>query len=196
MSRLNIVRTDKPFAVFSLEADKDYLLARLINLVGAGFSSRAGYFAQQALEKYLKAFSVQVGQEYLKDHDLVGIANHISKFNPVFLKDEFIKKLKVFDNFREVGRYGAESGYDPLSKKTKGFQTAGVSDWIGTNIKILDELVFEIRKELDFGKAKFSDSLKAIQEGNTKDYLVSTWKLPIGLQDILATDNDFFQIRD
>jgi hypothetical protein len=71
-----IIQTDMPFPVFSMEADTDYLLARLVNFLGSSFHSRAGFFAQQACEKYMKALSVQRDQSYrhaahfdlLRDH--------------------------------------------------------------------------------------------------------------------------------
>jgi HEPN domain-containing protein len=53
-----LVKTEMPFWSFSKEADTDYLLARMINFLGAGFHSRAGFFAQQACEKYMKALMI------------------------------------------------------------------------------------------------------------------------------------------
>ena len=105
----------------------------------------------------------------------------------------FLSKVKIFDDFREVGRYGGESTHDPHSKQEKGFITAGVCIWQNTNIKILDEIVSVLRKKLDFKKIGFSDSLKAIAEGNNKDLLAGTWKLPISLQDILISSNDYYK---
>ena len=54
-----LIKTDFPFTFISMEADLDYLLARMIHFLGAGFHARAGYFAHQACEKYLKALSVE-----------------------------------------------------------------------------------------------------------------------------------------
>jgi hypothetical protein len=56
---IKIVPTDLPFTAFSMEADRDYLLARMISFLGGGFHSRAGFLGQQACEKYMKALTVQ-----------------------------------------------------------------------------------------------------------------------------------------
>ena len=71
--KVTFIKTDKPHPVFSLEADRDYIIARLVNFTGAAFSSRAGYYSQQAIEKYLKAFLVQESGEYPKEHDLKAV---------------------------------------------------------------------------------------------------------------------------
>ena len=192
-NKLQFIETDKPFFVFSIEADRDYLLARLINFSGAGFAPRAGYFGQQALEKYMKAFLVQSVKNYPKTHDLFSIAKECSKVDEEFSKPDFIKDIKIFDDFREVGRYGGASSYDPNSKKTQSFQTAGTYAWIDMNIKILDRRVYEIRGKLDYQKIKFSDSLIAILKGERTDFLEVEWKLPLKLDEILSAGNDFFK---
>jgi len=187
-----IIKTDKPTAVFLLEADRDYLIARLINFAGAAFASRSGYFSQQALEKYLKAFSVQEAQEYLKTHDLLELAKHCSKFHKDLSNKKFIENLKIFNAFIDLGRYGGEASHDPYSKKTKNVETASIILWQASNIKILDLLVFTIRSKLDFERIRFDDSLKSIQKKNKKSYFVKTWKLPIKLRDILIIENNYF----
>jgi len=191
---MRTITTDKPFSVFSLEADRDYLLARLINFSGHAFAPRAGYFGQQAIEKYFKALIVQEKRVYLRTHDLIELSKYCSQFDSVFSTDEFLSKVKVFDDFREVGRYGGESTYDPHSKQEKDFTTAGVYVWQNIYIKILDEIVNIIRKKLDFKKINYSDSLNAIAEGNNKDFLACTWKLPINLRDILISNNDYYKV--
>lgn len=190
---MKTISTDKPFSVFSLEADRDYLLARLVNFSGNGFASRTGYLGQQAIEKYLKALMVQEEKIYLKTHELIELAKFCSKYDPTFINSEFLKKITIFDDFREVGRYGGESTYDPHAQKKEGFETAGVYTWQGTNIKILDEIVSKIRNKLDFKVVKYSDSLQAIIENNRKDVLLATWTLPIALRKILIFQNDFFK---
>ncbi len=187
------ITTDKPFAVFSLEADRDYLLARLIAFSGSGFAPRAGYFAQQACEKYLKAFSVQKCNKYLKTHDLIELSRYASEFDRKFADHAFINKLNVFDDFKDVGRYGGEATYDPHSKKEKEFETSGVFIWEVGHIEILDEIVFSIRKQLDFKAIGWSDSLQSVLNDDHIDMLFSTWKLPIPLLDILTTGNHFFK---
>ena len=191
--KVTFIKTDKPHPVFSLEADRDYIIARLVNFTGAAFSSRAGYYSQQAIEKYLKAFLVQESGEYPKEHDLLKLVQFCSKLDQDFSEVGFLEKLKVFNLFIDIGRYGGEASYDPLSQKTKEFQTAGVMAWSGSNIKILDELVFKIRLKLDFKKVGFTDSIRAILEDDISNYFVGTWKLPIKLKDILSTGNDYFK---
>lgn len=190
---MKTMTTDKPFFVFSVEADRDYLLARLINFSGLGFAPRAGYFGQQAIEKYFKALMVQEEKVYLKTHDLVELADYCSKYDPLFRKTDFITKITIFDDFREVGRYGGEARYDPHAKKDVDYTTAGVYTWAGTNIKILDELVNILRGKLDFKAINFSDSLNAIALNDDKDFLANEWKLPIDLRQILVSNNDYFK---
>ena len=190
---MKTITTDKPFSVFSLEADTDYLLSRLINYSGSGFASRAGYFGQQAIEKYFKALMVQEEQIYLKTHDLIELASYCSKYDSSLNNKDFIKNLTIFDDFREIGRYGGESSHDPHAIKEEALTTAGVYMWIETNIKILDEIVSILRGKLDFNGIKFSDSLNAIANDDDKDFLVNTWKLPINLKEILVTNNDYFK---
>lgn len=190
---MKIVSTDKPFSVFSIEADRDYLLARLINFSGHGFASRAGYFGQQAVEKYFKSLMVQEEKAYLKTHNLIELANYCSKYDSIFNDNNFIKKITIFDDFREIGRYGGEANHDPHAKKEKNFITAGVYVWIDTNIKILDEIVNVLREKLNFKAIGFSDSLNAIAKNDNKDFLASTWKLPVNLKEILTSYNDYFK---
>lgn len=190
---MKTITTDKPFSVFSLEADRDYLLARLINFSGHGFASRAGYFGQQTVEKYFKALTVQEEKAYLKTHNLIELANYSSKYNSTFNDKDFIKKITIFDDFREVGRYGGEASHDPHAKKEEDFTTAGVYVWFDTNIKFLDEIVNILRGMLNFKAISFSDSLNAIAKNDKKDFLASTWKLPINLKEILVSNNDYFK---
>ena len=190
---MKTITTDKPFSVFSLEADRDYLLARLINFSGHGFASRAGYFGQQAVEKYFKALMVQEEKAYFKTHDLIRLAHYCSKYDSTFNNEDFIKNIIIFDDFREVGRYGGESRHDPHAKKEEDFITAGVYVWIDTNIKILDEIVNILRRKLNFKAINFSDSLNAIAKNDNKDFLASTWKLSINLKKILVSNNDYFK---
>lgn len=188
----DFIKTDKPHSVFSMEADLDYILARLINFSGAAFSSRAAYFSQQALEKYLKAFLIQSEGEYLKTHDLIKLCNECSKIDKGFKGKKFIKNISLFNDFIDLGRYGGEASKDPYAKKTKEIETAGVVLWQEGNIFILDELVYRIRRRLDFQKIAFSDNLLAILRGDNSNFFVGTWKLPIKLKEILILGNKYF----
>jgi len=188
-----LLKTGKPFSVFSLEADRDYILARLINFTGSGFSSRAGYLSQQACEKYFKSLMVQEERLYLKTHDLLDLARHCSKYDRKFGEDSFLQKIKMFDDFREIGRYGGESMHDPNAIKNENYETAGSFIWVNNNIKVLDEIVFSIRSKLDFSKIRSSDSLKEITKNNKRDILCGGWNFPIPINKILTNENDFYK---
>jgi HEPN domain len=69
-----LIKPDKPFWMFSMEADTDYLLCRMINFLGSSFHARAGFFAQQACEKYMKALTIQDRSEYTEINNLVELA--------------------------------------------------------------------------------------------------------------------------
>jgi HEPN domain-containing protein len=90
-----IVPTDMPFAVFSMEADRDYLLARMINFIGASFHARAGFFAQQACEKYMKALTVQARSEYSETHNLIELAKLCESIDTYFSENSTISNAMV-----------------------------------------------------------------------------------------------------
>jgi hypothetical protein len=98
-----IVQTDMPFPVFSMEADTDYLLARLVNFLGNSFHSRAGFFAQQACEKYMKALSVQRDRSYAETHKLLDLAQICATYGAFFSEAETKRILEQFDIFDQIG---------------------------------------------------------------------------------------------
>lgn len=196
MKKQNI-QTTKPFTVFSMEADTDYIVARLVNFAGPAVATRAGYFSQQALEKYLKAYLVQEKSEYPKIHSLIGLAKQCSKLSPDFSDPDFIRKIEIFNDFTEVGRYGGEASYDPHAMSTDNITTAGAMTWSDSNIKILDELVYEIRDKLIFpAELSGMDYLNEIVVRNKASFIFAQWKLPIDITALLTTQNDFFKPRD
>lgn len=185
--------TDKPFAVFAREADIDYLLARLINMLGAVFSGRAGYLAHQALEKYLKAITVQTLGEFYFTHNLIALARRCAELNPYFGAPIVLESLKIFDEFAEVGRYGGAARFDPHAKSTQAFETAGVYIWRGDYIHRSDMLVYNCRSLLNFKTAPAQDSLQAILEDNKKNAFVAMWGLhELPLRNVLTRDNKVF----
>jgi HEPN domain-containing protein len=155
-----IVQTDMPFAVFSMEADKDYLLARMINFLGAEFNGRAGFFAQQACEKYMKALTVQRDNEYAETHNLKELATFCEPYDPYFSSTDVKRILEQFDLFDQIGRYGGAAKFDPLAKGqsvgglslkvSPGVQVAGALVWKGSYLQDLDAFVFKARSFLDF----------------------------------------------
>jgi HEPN domain-containing protein len=199
----NPIKTDMPFSVFSMEADHDYLLARMISFLGGGFHARAGYFAQQACEKYLKALSVQHDGTYVETHKLLELAAFCEPNYP-FLSHQAAKDdLARFDMFDQVGRYGGAAKYDPLSQGKQvadmkfetgpGIMIAGAWIWTPRHLHYLDQVVVNMRRRLNFTKANFADAFKAIVENDQTSFFVATWRGPIPLKDVLTRDNFYFR---
>jgi hypothetical protein len=185
--------TDLPFHAFSLEADRDYLLARMLSFTGAGFQSRAGFLGQQACEKYMKAFLVQESKSYLETHKLHDPGQRCSAFNAYFAQSEARSTLRIFDRFEQVGRYGAHANFDPLARQTEEVQIAGVMVWSEKYIDDLDAFVFRTRGLLDYAKVAFDDSLKSILQGNVCSFFVGTWTGTPPLIDVLTKKNRYFK---
>ena len=115
----------------------DYLLTRLVGFGTGVLAARAGYFAHQACEKYLKALSLHTGQEYLETHKLQLLADACAT-EYAFLREP------------QVGRYGAAAKFDPLAEKTGEFETRGVVVFSPSMIDALDYFVFTLRGKLTF----------------------------------------------
>jgi hypothetical protein len=198
-----IVKTDMPFAVFSMEADTDYLLARMINFLGAKFHSRTGFFSQQACEKYMKALSVQGNGAYAETHNLIELATYCEPYDSYFADKDAKRILEQFDLFDQVGRYGGAAKFDPLAKGkmvggksmniAPGVQVAGASIWLGSYLQDLDSFVFRTRSLLDFTKIRFDDGLKSILDRNRRSALMATWRGKTPLRVVLTKDNRYFR---
>jgi HEPN domain-containing protein len=196
-------RTNMPFTVFSMEADYDYLLARLISFLGGGFHSRAGFFAQQACEKYMKALAVQRNGTYLETHKLFDLAEKCEPYGTIFSEAETKRILDQFDIFDQIGRYGGAAKFDPLSKgKTVGgrsikvspvVQIAGAWIWTPKHLHDLDAFVFHARAFLDFEKAKFGDGIKSVLDNNRASPLLALWEFPMPLREVLTKNNSYFK---
>jgi hypothetical protein len=194
-----------PFPVFSMEADHDYILARLIHFIGGPFSSRAGYFSQQACEKYLKAMSVQREKAYLKTHKLRELAKRCEPYGPYFCDKETVRVLEQFDMFDQIGRYGGAAKFDPLStglgaggmtaKVAPSVQVAGSWIWLPKYLQDLDGFVFNARSQLDFAKANFGDGIKSVLSGNASASSLGLWRLPIPLHEVLTAQNAYFKMQ-
>jgi HEPN domain-containing protein len=198
-----IVKTDMPFPVFSVEADTDYLLARMINFLGSAFYGRAGFFAQQACEKYMKALSVQRDQTYAETHKLLELAAICEPYDAYFSDKETARILEQFDIFDQIGRYGGAANFDPLSKGSSvggaslkvapGVRIAGAWTWTDKHLNDLDAFVFKARLFLDFEKAKFDDGLKSISERNRRSLIMSTWTGKMPIRVVLTKNNRYFK---
>ncbi|MEJ2374082.1 MAG: HEPN domain-containing protein, partial [Pseudolabrys sp.] len=201
-AKVVLVKTDMPFAVFSHEADIDYLLARMVNFLGAGFHARAGFFAQQACEKYMKALIVQHSGQYPETHNLIELAGQCETVDAYFAQEDTNRILQQFDMFDQVGRYGGAANFDPLAKgktvggskvQALGARVVGVAIWKESYIGDLDAFVFKDRSLLDFKKIGFDDSLKSILERNRRNILMGTWNGKPPLRVVLTKKNNYFR---
>lgn len=190
---IKLILTDFPFVVFSHEADIDYLLARWINFAGGGFYARAGFFAHQACEKYMKALTVQENGSYAETHKLLELAEQCKDFDPVFSKESTNDTLRQFDIFDQVGRYGASAKFDPMSQKSGPIVTAGSYVWSAADLDRLDEFVYNTRSLLDYSKVSFVDTLPLIQAKDRKNILSGTWKGRPPLRVVLTKKNRYFK---
>jgi len=195
--------TNKPFWMFSVEADTDYLLARMINFLGSGFSSRAGFFAQQACEKYMKAIMLQLKSEYSDIHKLLPLADVCKQYDPYFAEKNTARILEQFDLFDQIGRYGGLANFDPVSKgKTiggltlnvsSGVQFAGAFAWHSTYLDDLDGFVFKSRSLLTFSSAEIGfDYIKGILDNNQTMGFLRDWEGKQPLREILTRGNRYF----
>jgi HEPN domain-containing protein len=189
---LRMVKTDKPFTVLSVEADKDYLLARAMNFAGHAFHNRAGYFSHQACEKYLKAIMLQASGAYSEGHKLLDLGAICAERHVFFKENDVVETLNIFDEFEQVGRYGAAANFDPKAKSDDKIQTAGVMMWSEQYIQRLDHFVYHTRGLLDFKKANYADSFSAMLRGE-QGKLFTEWNLRPPLSVILRKDNRYFK---
>jgi hypothetical protein len=202
MAPPKITKADFPFTFFSMEADKDYLLARMIHFTGGAIHSRAGFFAQQACEKYMKALSVQETNAYIETHKLLDLAAACEPFDAYFSQQDTKRVLDQFDMFDQVGRYGGAANFDPMSKgkmisgaqfhPSPTLHIAGAFVWQGSYLFDLDAFVFNVRRDLNFQKQPGLDGLKSVVENNKNSYLVATWHFPVSLHQILIHQNAYF----
>ncbi len=174
------------FPIFSKEADRDYLLARLIHFLGAAFQSRAGFFAQQACEKYLKALSVQQSGTYLGIHKLLELAKVCEPYGNYFSDKETLRILQQFDVFDQVGRYGGAANYDPVSKgqvsvgggvtfnQSPDFEIVGAWYWSDQCLQDLDNIVFHMRAYLNFSNTNYADELRMLLQKDQRCHLAAT----------------------
>ena len=188
-----IVTTDFTFAVFTHEADIDYLLARWIHFAGGGFHARAGFFAQQSCELYMKAVMVQGDKRYAETHKLLELARYCAQYDAFFDEDATKRMLTHFDSFDQVGRYGGAAKFDPQAQRSGSLEVVGVAIWTDVDLDNLDRFVFKARSLLDFDKIGFGDSLKSIQQRNRKNPLTSMWSGRPPLRVVLTRSNRFFR---
>lgn len=151
---------------FLFQADQEYLAARLLLNAGAAISTKGTYHAHTALELILKAYIAQQLDEMVSGHDLEKLAVKAGEAqNPYFTDIEIIEKLKLFNPYQQLGRYGANSNHasDPFSQNDSGIQTRGVIIIDDILRNDLDELYLTIRSLVP---TKQINGLRAVKEGN------------------------------
>lgn len=186
------VTTNLPWQAFGMEADRDYLLARWIHSSGGTFHSRAGFFAQQACEKYMKAEMVKSTGAFLKTHRLHKLADECATRDPMFNHKKLREAITVFDDFAELGRYGGFAGKNHANVEVDpGVEVVGAYMWRSSDIRLLDEFAFNIRRKFEYAADRFPDQFAAIIEG--RDCMLSDqWRGQPSLKDVLLTQNPLF----
>lgn len=187
------VLTDLSAFAFTSEADRDYLAARLLNFAGNPMWKPSAYHCQQALEKYLKALTVQKAGYYLGDtHKLKELASECESLGyDLRLKEG---ELERFDDLEQVARYGAFAKFDPLSIKNKNLTSKGVFVWTDSNVKDFDSLVFKIRNHIDFSKEPAQDGIGSLFNEKPLPGWLTGWRLPgISMRIVLVSVNDYWK---
>jgi HEPN domain-containing protein len=82
-------------------AEKDF--ARVQTMLSAGDAEAAGFYLQQAVEKFLKAFLLSKNLRLQRIHDLEPLLNTALGFNPSF--EKFRETLQLITGFYFVERY-------------------------------------------------------------------------------------------
>ena len=99
----------------------------------------------------------------------------------------------MFDEFAEVGRYGAAARFDPKAQKETNFTTAGVLFWSDGYLQGLDSIAHNIRKMLNFEQYKNMDIVQAILDNNKNQMFVREWKLDMPIRFVLTKNNKAFK---
>lgn len=186
----------KDYLVVVYLADRDYIAARLLNFCGTAMHPQAAYHSQQCIEKYLKALLLQEDRTFPKEHKLNNLRSLCEKHFKNLADKQVVDLINKFDIPEQVSRYGPFAKFDPLAKKVKGqFETKGVFVWQDTNIKELDYLVYEFRRNIKFMKNSSTNNLRSILREDTKNILVKGWKLKFFTikKDVLTSHNDYFK---
>lgn len=89
-----------------LKAEEDLALARLILETDARFLSAAGFHAQQAAEKNLKAYLVWMQVEFPKTHDLKALLKLVGKCKPALAAS--LQETSDLTDFAVEFRYPAD----------------------------------------------------------------------------------------
>jgi HEPN domain-containing protein len=82
-------------------AEKDY--KRIEHLLNVHDPEAAGFYLQQAIEKFLKAFLLSKGWQLQRIHDLEPLLNEAIKHNPSY--EQYRAMLQRISGFYLIDRY-------------------------------------------------------------------------------------------
>ncbi len=103
-----------------IKADHDYKTAKLLLVEGPELTDNICFHAQQAAEKYLKAFLVYSGLHVEKIHYLPRLIELCSKADPQF--HDLIEDAREITDYAASGRYPDGWEEIPLSEAKEAVQ--------------------------------------------------------------------------
>lgn len=174
---------------FALEADMEYLTARLLLNSGAALATKGTYHAHTALEEILKSYIATKGQLPAQIHLLDRLAETAADFDdPWFGEESVVNRLRSFNRYQQLGRYGANANEnsDPDRVESPNLQARGVIAIGPELLRDLDELYLTIRSKI--GPVQI-DGLSAIMEGRTDHLFTKGWGFPVSPEVALTTNN-------
>lgn len=179
-----------------VEADKEYLAARLLLLGGSAISSKGTYHAATALEQILKGYLEGVVGIKKQGHDLQVLAVASQAGGDTFFSDP--ATLSGFDGFtryQQLGRYGpnASAKSDPERIDTPTLKVFGKVEITPDTLQTLDRLFLTTRAKI---LIKRINGLKAIQDGQSNHLFVQGWVLPITSLAVLTAGNQYVHLID
>lgn len=183
---------------FAIEASRCYFTSRFVYLGGMSLMNGSGFFAQGAIEQYLKAVIInadgsKIAEVYKLRHNLKRLRQLAFDVttDAEFDSEMFKSAVEYFDPFDQVGRYGSNANFDPLAKTGETFTSSGVSAWQPDYIPHLDYAVMVCRKHTSI-EPKSMDLIAQIKARNTKSAVWKNWQLE-GLRpdDVLFIENDY-----
>ncbi|VVB97052.1 HEPN domain protein [uncultured archaeon] len=115
------------------KGESDFVAAKTLSLQ-KGLENQTGFHCQQAIEKWLKAFLIEKGEEIRKIHDLMALVIDCEKYDPDFHEIEPL--VDGISDFAVEFRYPGENATPEEAK-----------DALNKTIKIRDFLLKKIEYE-------------------------------------------------
>jgi len=183
---------------FAIEASRCYFTTRYVYLGGMTLMNGSGFFAQGAIEQYLKAVILTVDGSKVKE--VYKLRHNLKKLRELafeltndgeFDSEMFKTAVEYFDPFDQVGRYGSNANYDPLAQTSDTLISTGVSAWQPDYIPHLDYAIMVCRKHVSIDPSSM-DLIAQVKARNTKSMAWRNWQLD-GLKpdDVLFIDNGY-----